>query len=251
MVISGSATLGLDSPSPNTVATTLSGVISGAGQLSLDATDGEITVLGDNTHSGATTIAGGEVRVGDGGTTGRLGSGDITNDGNLVFDRSDDLTLANTIGGTGSLSKAGDNTLTLSANSSYSGSTTIYGGVLVLSNNAPTTGTSGFNGPGRLRIEPTGDDFSGTFNTSGWVFGSDLTGLTIGKASSADGVTDANVTLASAITLNGPLTVYGANLVVSAAIDTVPMRSMSTTITAPVMPTRDGWSSREARALLL
>jgi type IV pilus assembly protein PilW len=36
-----------------------------------------------------------------------------------------------------------------------------------------------------------------------------------------------------------------------AAIDTAPMRSMSTTITAPVIPTRDGSSSREARALLL
>ncbi len=289
MSIAGTVDLGLDSLTPNTVATTLSGVISGSGSLDIDATDGEVLLAGENTYSGGTTISGGDVHMGAGGTTGQLGTGDVVNngrlvfnrsndftfaraisgtgsivkrlpntvtltgnnthsgiisisngtlqvgaggavgtlgtgnvdnDGALIFNRSDDVTVANTISGSGSLSKLGNNTLTLTANSSYSGSTAIAGGALVLSNNAPTTSTSGFSGPGSLRIEPTGDNFSAAFSTNGWVFASTLTGLTIGKASNADGTQDADVTLASAITLNGPLAVFGKNIVVSANIDT-------------------------------
>jgi autotransporter-associated beta strand protein len=58
-------------------------------------------------------LLGGTVQVGDGGTTGGLGNGTITNDGSLVFNRSDDISITNAITGTGSLVQQGGGSLTL------------------------------------------------------------------------------------------------------------------------------------------
>jgi autotransporter-associated beta strand protein len=77
-------------------------------------------------------LLGGIVQVGDGGTSGSIGIGPITNDGSLVFNRSDNLTLANAITGTGSLVQQGSGTLTLSGGTdSYNaGNITVNAGTL-------------------------------------------------------------------------------------------------------------------------
>ena len=75
------------------------------------------------------------------------------NDGQIVANFTDTLTLAAAISGTGTLSKAGAGTLTLTGNSSYTGATTVNAGTLsvngsIASSASPSTagGTIGGNG---------------------------------------------------------------------------------------------------------
>jgi outer membrane autotransporter protein len=107
---------------------------------------GTLTLAGDNTYTGGTTISLGTLQVGNGGTTGTLGGGDVTNNSALVFDRSDSLMVSNTITGSGSLTQAGSGTLTLLATNNYSGQTLISAGTLQVGNG----GTSGSLGTGAV-----------------------------------------------------------------------------------------------------
>lgn len=86
-----------------------------------------------NDFVGPVTIEGGTIEVGTGSNFGNLGSGAISNHATLVFNRSDDLTVANNISGatTGSLIKQNAGLMILSGNNSnYSGSITANGGTL-------------------------------------------------------------------------------------------------------------------------
>ncbi|HAE4579831.1 TPA_asm: hypothetical protein GNC28_004770, partial [Salmonella enterica subsp. enterica serovar Derby] len=68
-----------------------------------------------------------------------LGSGDVTNDAVLALNTGGDF--ANNIGGTGSVVKSGDETLTLSGSNTYTGGTLISSGTLVANDvNALGTG---------------------------------------------------------------------------------------------------------------
>lgn len=81
--------------------------VNGTGTLVLT---GASSVSGTNVSSGAT------LQVGDGGTTGALGSGIITNNGTLVFDRSNAFNLNNRIdGGTGEIIVRGGGVMTMAA----------------------------------------------------------------------------------------------------------------------------------------
>jgi autotransporter-associated beta strand protein len=90
------------------------------------------TFTGSNTYSGATTVNAGTLQIGAGGTTGSLGAGSVVlSGGDLVFNRSDNQTISNAIGGTGgNLVHAANSQLTLSGDLSYSGSTTVQAGTL-------------------------------------------------------------------------------------------------------------------------
>jgi len=106
---------------------------------------GKLTVINPNSYTGTTTISDGILEIGNGGTTGTLGSGTITNNSQLVINRSDAVTLANVVSGTGALTKSGTNTLILTGNNTYSGATSIPAGTLQIGN-AGTSGTLG-SGP--------------------------------------------------------------------------------------------------------
>ncbi|MFN5096984.1 beta strand repeat-containing protein, partial [Limnohabitans sp.] len=123
---------------------TLSGVISGGGSLVKQGV-GTTTLTGTNTYTGTTTISAGALQVGSGSTTGTLGVGNITNNASLVFNRNNNLTVANAISGTGALTQAGTGTTILSANNSYGGTTTVSAGTLQVGN-ADSTGTLGHGG---------------------------------------------------------------------------------------------------------
>ncbi len=191
---------------------TLSNPISGTGSLTKQG-NGIATLTSNNTYSGTTTISAGTLQAGNNGTTGSLGTGALTNNASFVINRSDNFTLSNPISGTGSLTKQGNGIATLTSNNTYSGTTTINAGTLVLQNDAPSPSNKTFNGTGQLRIEPASSSFTSAFSTSGWTFNNTLTGLTIGKATNSS-----TVTLATTTSIAGPITVYGGNIDVTAAL---------------------------------
>ncbi len=93
---------------------------------------GSLTLTGANSHTGGTTITGGALQIGDGGTSGSIAGG-IINNAVLVFNRSDAYTNDSAISGTGHLVKTGSGTLTLSGLSTYTGMTEVQAGTLALS----------------------------------------------------------------------------------------------------------------------
>lgn len=84
---------------------------------------------GANSYSGGTTIASGAILIlGDpGSSTGTIGTGPVTNNGELLFAEPAAVTLANNISGTGTVTQQYLSPVTLSGSNSYSGATTITG----------------------------------------------------------------------------------------------------------------------------
>jgi len=91
-------------------------------------------LTGANTYSGVTTIANGTLQIGNGGTSGTLGSGGVTDNGSLIFNRSNTTTNSGVISGTGSLTVNGPGTIILAANETYTGGSTINAGMLQVGN---------------------------------------------------------------------------------------------------------------------
>ncbi|WP_186378598.1 autotransporter-associated beta strand repeat-containing protein, partial [Yersinia kristensenii] len=122
-------------------ALTYGGVISGSGSLN-QAAIGVLTLTGDNTYAGGTTISAGTLQIGNGGTTGSV-VGDIVNNSALSFNRSDALTYSGVISGSGSLNQAGNDVLTLTGDNTYAGGTTISAGTLQIGNGGTTGAIAG------------------------------------------------------------------------------------------------------------
>ena len=140
---------------------------------------GTMTLTASNTYTGTTTISAGTLQVGNGGTTGTLGTGAVTDNALLVFNRSDSATVGNTISGSGSVTQAGSGTTILSASNSYSGTTNINSGTLAAGNDA-AMGTSVVNfGGGAIAADGGAHTLSNLLSTAaadGKVSGSnDLT----------------------------------------------------------------------------
>jgi fibronectin-binding autotransporter adhesin len=88
---------------------------------------------------GPTSIAAGStLNLGIGGLAGAINTPAIANDGQIIANFTDALTLTAAISGAGSLSKAGAGTLILTGSSTYTGGTTITGGTLQLGDAART-----------------------------------------------------------------------------------------------------------------
>ncbi|MGJ3594513.1 autotransporter outer membrane beta-barrel domain-containing protein [Brucella canis] len=140
---------------------TLSGANSYTGATTVSA--GTLVVANDNTGGGTTTVdVGAGLQIGTGGVSGSL-AGDIVNNGTLVVDRSNAFDLANVISGTGSLTKNGAGTLTLSGVNSYTGGTTVSAGILTLTGDNTGGGTTTVDAGAVLQI--------GTGGTSGNLAG--------------------------------------------------------------------------------
>ena len=134
-----------------------SGTISGAGGKitvvgNLD--NGKVYLLGTNTYTGLTEVQGGALQLvlGNGGTSGSLGTGNVNMSGNnswLVFNRSDDgLVIPGNIYGAGEIRQAGTGMTTLTGANSY-GDTDINAGTLQIGNG----GTSGTLGVGTINVD--------------------------------------------------------------------------------------------------
>ncbi|EAN3889068.1 autotransporter outer membrane beta-barrel domain-containing protein, partial [Salmonella enterica] len=129
-----------------------------------------------------TTISGGTLVASN---VEALGSGDVTDNATLELNTGGDF--ANNIGGTGSVVKSGDKTLTLSGTNSYTGGTTISGGTLV-ANNVEALGTGDVTNNATLELN-TGGDFDNAISGSGQVVKSGDKTLTLSGANSYSGAT--------------------------------------------------------------
>lgn len=106
------------------------GTISGTGSVN-QAGSGTTVLTGNSTYSGGTSISAGTLQLGSGGTTGSI-VGDVTNNGTLVFNRSDDVTLPGTISGIGSVKQAGAGMTVLNSDNPYTGGTIVTAGILAV-----------------------------------------------------------------------------------------------------------------------
>ena len=102
--------------------------VSGGGSLVM-AGPATLTLTGSNTYSGGTTISGGTLQVGNGGATGRLGSGAIVNNANLVYSLNSSTVLS----------------LPTTATYSGSGNLTVTAGNLPFNGNLAVGGAFNYN----------------------------------------------------------------------------------------------------------
>ena len=140
-------------------------VKSGSGTLQLSA---------NNTYAGGTVVSNGTLQVGVGGSTGSLGAGDVTNNAALVFDLNANVTAANNISGTGTVTVGGGSRLHFTGTHTESGSTIINSGsVLEINSVAAFSPNSDYTVNGVL------ESYAGTYlpsatigalNGSGTVF---------------------------------------------------------------------------------
>lgn len=136
-------------------ATTFGGLISGSGAVRL--VSGDLTFTADNSYAGGTDIAAGSTLcLGSGGTTGSV-TGNIANNGSLVFNRSSDLTFADVLSGNGAIRQVGSGKTELTGDSgAFTGLTTVENGTLAV--NGSLGGTLEVWAAGRLQGSGTVGD---------------------------------------------------------------------------------------------
>ncbi|EMB7286425.1 autotransporter-associated beta strand repeat-containing protein, partial [Salmonella enterica] len=155
--------------------------IGGTGRV-VKSGDKTLTLSGTNTYRGGTLISGGTLVASN---VEALGSGDVTDNATLEMNTGGDF--ANNIGGTGSVVKSGDKTLTLSGNNTYRGGTTISGGTLVATN-VEALGSGNVTDNATLELN-TGGTFDNVISGSGQVVKSGDETLTLSGANSYSGAT--------------------------------------------------------------
>jgi fibronectin-binding autotransporter adhesin len=132
---------------------THTGNINGGGGVTITGT-GIVTLAGNNTYTGGTTVSSGTLQ----GTTSSL-TGTITNNSTVAFNQTTTGTFNGQITSTGGVTISGPGTVIFAAANSYTGGTTITGGNLQ-GNTATLTGTITNNG--RLIFDQAA---AGTYNS--------------------------------------------------------------------------------------
>jgi fibronectin-binding autotransporter adhesin len=131
---SGTGTINTDG---GVVATIAAPIVNGSSQSLTKVGGGTLILTGANTYSGGTVISGGTLQVGNGATTGSI-VGNVTDNGIFAINRSDAVTFAGMISGSGAFQQLGAGSTTLTADNNYTGGTTISAGTLQLGNGGTT-----------------------------------------------------------------------------------------------------------------
>lgn len=152
-------TLTLDGTS---IGNAITGVISNSlGVLSVTKSNSSTwTLTNANTYTGTTTVSGGTLQIGNGGTSGSIAStGGVVDNATLAFNRSDSLAVANVISGTGAVVQAGTGTTTLSGANTYTGNTLVNAGTLeITSSYLENTADVSIAAVGKLKLSFAGTD---------------------------------------------------------------------------------------------
>ena len=123
---------------------------------------GTLTLVTDNDYAGATVIQKGNVVVGDGvNSRGSLGTGPVTNNATVIYNRPDDLTTTALFYGTGKLVKVGANTLTMGGVNNCAGGITISNGIVAINSYGALSSNAVVMAGGQLTIYPAGGAASG------------------------------------------------------------------------------------------
>ncbi|EAT5071419.1 TPA: fibronectin-binding autotransporter adhesin ShdA [Salmonella enterica] len=190
----------------------LENTLSGSGSLVKTGT-GELTLSGDNSYSGGTTITDGTLTADHADS---LGTGAVANSGVLQVGEGE---LENTLSGSGSLVKTGTGELTLSGDNSYSGDTTIADGTLIAAN-VNALGSGNIDNSGTLMLDANGAFELANITTHTGATTALAAGSTLdaGQLTQEDGstlsidlgaATDDAVITADSVTLGGTLNVTG------------------------------------------
>ncbi|EBW5298878.1 fibronectin-binding autotransporter adhesin ShdA [Salmonella enterica subsp. enterica] len=190
----------------------LKNTLSGTGSLVKIGT-GELTLSGDNSYSGGTTIIGGTLTADHADS---LGTGAVANSGVLQVGEGE---LENTLSGSGSLVKTGTGELTLGGDNSYSGDTTIADGTLIAAN-VNALGSGNIDNSGTLMLDANGAFELANITTHTGATTALAAGSTLdaGQLTQEDGstlsidlgaATDDAVITADSVTLGGTLNVTG------------------------------------------
>jgi autotransporter-associated beta strand protein len=133
--LSGTGTINTDN---GVTATINAAIINGSSQSLTKVGGGTLVLTAANTYSGGTTISGGTLQLGNGGTTGSI-FGNVADNGVLAINRSDAFTFEGVISGSGALNQIGSGTTTLGAVNTYTGATTVSAGGLTIAGGAGIT----------------------------------------------------------------------------------------------------------------
>ena len=140
---------------------TIANAISGDGGVIQQNATGTTILTGGNSY-GETRILAGTLQVGNGTASGTLGTGDVTDNGSLVFNRSNSLTVDNYIGGTGTVTQSGAGTTILTHTNFYV-STIVQAGTLEAMTPASMPG---YDDPAKLTVA---SGATVAVSSSGWL----------------------------------------------------------------------------------
>jgi autotransporter-associated beta strand protein len=134
-----------------------------------------VILTGNNTYTNSITTVSVNttIQVGNGGTTGSVSVDNVTDNGTLVFDRSDSVAAGNLISGTGFVIQEGSGTLTLGDTNFYTGDTVLSNGTLIVSGQSSPNGVSE---TGNLDIDGTSLATTFVSGSTTQVFSNTITG---------------------------------------------------------------------------
>ncbi|AZO78549.1 hypothetical protein BLM15_13670 [Bosea sp. Tri-49] len=228
-----------------TIAATISSVVSGAGSVVKEGS-GTLTLTGENTYTGGTTISDGAISISAEGNLGAT-SGTLTLDGGMlkvtgttltgltrnivlgstgggfdIADAGNTFTVTQSFSGLGGFTKAGAGTLVLSGANTYTGTTTVSNGIL-------RAGQVGAFSAGSTVMIISGAtlDLAGFDQTIGSLAGAGA--VTLGAGTLTAGGNNASTAFSGTISGTGGLTKTGTGRLVLSGTNTY---SGATTVSA-------------------